>query len=180
MIQKTLVLIKPDAMERGLAGEIISRMERVRLKIIDNKLVIPNKEFAEKHYPVTEQWYTTVGNRTLDDCKKYGVDPKKAMGTEIALEIGKLIHKWNVEFFTGKKIMALLFEGVNAIEVARKIAGSTIPVMAAPGTIRGDFASGSALSENSQNHTIYNLVHTSGSPEEAEREIKLWFPENNE
>lgn len=175
MVQKTLVLIKPDAMERGLTGEIIARLERSGLKIADIKLVVPTREFAEKHYPVTDEWFLKVGNNTIDDCKKYGLDPKEMMGSDDPMEMGKLIHSWNVEFFTGKSIIAIIFEGVHVIEGARKIAGATLPLSAAPGTIRGDFSTASALSENSQKRTINNLVHTSGSEEEAEREIKLWF-----
>lgn len=176
MIQKTLVLIKPDAVSRGLTGEIISRMERVGLQILDLKLVTPTKELAEKHYPVTEEWYLKVGNNTIEDCKKYDLDPKEVMGSDDPMMMGKLIHQWNVDFFTGAKIIAILFEGVHAVEVVRKLTGSTLPLLASPGTIRGDFSSASALSENSEKRTIMNLIHTSGDEEEAKREIKLWFP----
>lgn len=175
MNQKTLILIKPDAMQRRLAGEIISRFERVGLKIVNIKFVKPTREFAEKHYPITKEWYLKVGNNTINDCKKYGLDVKETMGSEDPLVMGKLIHQWNVEFFTDADVIALIFEGAHAIEVARKLAGATIPVLAAPGTIRGDFSNVSALSENSHKRTIQNLVHTSGDEEEAKREIKLWF-----
>ncbi len=175
MNQKTLILIKPDAMERGLAGEIISRMERVGLRIADIKLVIPTKELAEQHYPVTDEWYLKVGNNTIDDCKRYNLDPKEVMGSDDPMVMGKLIHQWNVVFFTGREILAIVFEGIHAIEVARKLAGATVPLLAAPGTIRGDLTSVSALSENSAKMTIRNLIHTSGDPAEAKREIKLWF-----
>lgn len=175
MIQQTLVLIKPDAMERGLVGEIISRLERVGLKIVEAKIVIPTKEFARKHYPVTDEWFENVGNRSLSDCKKFGLDPKEVMGTDDPVKMGKMIHQWNVEFFTGKPVLALSLEGVHAVEVARKICGPTIPLVAPPGTIRGDFSAASALSENSVKIAVRNLVHASGTLEEAEREIKLWF-----
>src|SRR5688572_28689281 len=118
MIQQTLVLIKPDAYQRGLTGEIIARMERVGLRVVNIKLVIPTKELAEKHYPVTEEWYLKVGNNTLGDCEKYGLDPKELMGSSDPMELGKLIHKWNVDFFTGQKIIAIVFEGVHAVEAA--------------------------------------------------------------
>ena len=177
MIQKTLVLVKPDAMERGLAGEIISRMERVGLKIVACKLVQADHELAEKHYPVTDEWYSKVGNNSIGDCEKYGFEAKEVMGTKDPIEMGKMIHLWNVDQFTGKDIMALIFEGVHAIEAARKLAGATVPLMAAPGTIRGDLTSVSALSENSEKKTIRNLVHTSGDVDEAKREISLWFGE---
>lgn len=175
--QQTLVLIKPDAIKRGLVGEIIARFERLGLEIVKCKLVVPDREFAEKHYPVTDDWLITVGNRTIEDCKKYGVTAKEALGEEDPKRIGHLIHKWNVDFFTGERILALVLTGAHAIEAVRKIVGSTIPLTAVPGTIRGDFSSASAFSENSQQHTIYTLVHASGAPDEAEREINLWFGE---
>lgn len=175
MIQKTLVLVKPDAMERGLSGEIITRMERVGLKIINCKLVKVTAQLAESHYPVTEDWLNKVGNNTLSDCEKYGFDVVETMGTKDAIEIGKLVHSWNTSFLMKSPVLALVFEGIHAVEVARKLAGTTLPLLADPGTIRGDFSSNSAISENAQKQTIRNLVHTSGSEDEAKREIQLWF-----
>ena len=177
MLQRTLVLIKPDAFNRGLSGEIIRRFERAGLRIANIKMVIPTREFAMKHYPVTDEWYLKVGNNTIEDCKKYNLDPKEVIGSDDPMEMGKLIHNWNVDFFTGAKIIAIIFEGVHAVEASRKIAGATLPLLAAPGTIRGDFSTASALSENSQKRTINNLIHTSGDEEEAKREIALWFNE---
>lgn len=177
MIQKTLILIKPDAIDRGLAGEIISRFEKIGLKIIACKLMQADEKLASNHYPVTDEWLTKVGNNTLADCEKYDVDVKKAMGSEDPLEIGKLVHSWNMKWILGSPVLAMVLEGTHAVEVVRKLCGPTLPLLAPPGTIRGDFSSASALSENIQNMPIRNLVHASGTPEEAEREIELWFPE---
>lgn len=177
MNQKTLVLIKPDGMARGLAGEVISRFERVGLKIVKAKLVSASKELAAEHYPTTPEWLEKVGNNTISDCLKYGVDVKKAMGTDVPSEIGELVHKWNLEYISSAPILALVWEGIHAVEVIRKLCGPTLPLLAAPGTIRGDFSSNSAISENLEHQPIRNLIHASGTPEEAEREIKLWFVE---
>ncbi len=179
MIQKTLVLIKPDAMERGLAGEIISRMERVGLKIVNCKLVQADENLASKHYPITDAWLTKVGNNTISDCEKYGVAVKEAMGTDNSIEIGKKVHNWNMEWILSAPILALVLEGVHAVEVVRKLCGPTLPLLAAPGTIRGDFSTASALSENIVKKPIRNLIHSSGTVEEAEREIELWFGKVN-
>lgn len=176
MLQKTLVLIKPDAIERGLVGEIIGRMEKVGLKIEACQIVQADEKLASKHYPVTDEWLTKVGNNTISDCQKYNVDVKEAMGTDIPEEIGKKVHNWNMEWILSDPILAIIFEGVHAIEVVRKLCGPTLPLLAPPGTIRGDFSSASALSENIENKPIRNLVHASGSEEDAKREIKLWFP----
>lgn len=173
--QKTLVLIKPDAMDRNLAGEIIARLQRVGLRIVDCKIVQADEKLAAAHYPVTDEWREKVGNNTLSDCEKYGFDPVEMMGTADAKEIGKMIHGFNQELLLSGKVMALVFEGKHAIEVTRKLVGSTTCVLAAPGTIRGDYSNDSALIASLEKRPISNLVHASGDPEEAEREIKLWF-----
>ncbi|HZX12271.1 MAG TPA: nucleoside-diphosphate kinase [Candidatus Nanoarchaeia archaeon] len=175
MLERTLILIKPDGVKRHLTGEILSRFERAGLKIIAMKMVYVKKEFALNHYPVTEVWYKKVGTNTLEDSKKYNISAKETIGTEDPLEIGKKVHTWNVEFLTSGPVTALVLEGFHAIETARKIAGATLPNLAMPGTIRGDLSTHSALSANIHNKAIPNLVHTSGDRPEAEREIKLWF-----
>ena len=175
MIQKTLVLIKPDAMERGLAGEIISRFERVGLRIIEGKMVKVSKDLATKHYPVTKEWLNKVGHNTISDCQKYGFSIKEVVGTEDPIEIGKLVHAWNKDWLMSAPVLALILEGTHAVEVVRKLCGPTLPLLAPPGTIRGDFSSSSAISENIQKKPIRNLIHASGSEEEAKREIALWF-----
>lgn len=175
MNQQTLVLIKPDAMVRGLAGEIISRFERVGLKIVKAQLVQATPELTAKHYPLTDEWLAKVGNNTINDCQKYGVNVEEAMGTEDPMEIGKLVHEWNKGYLTSHPVLAVVWEGAHAVEVIRKLCGPTLPLLAAPGTIRGDLSSASALSENIEHMPIRNLVHASGTPEEAKREITLWF-----
>jgi nucleoside-diphosphate kinase len=156
-------------------GEIIKRFEQRGLKIVGLKMVYPNNEFAKKHYPVTEEWYCKVGKNTLDDCKKYEIDAKENIGTKNPTEIGKKVHQWNVDLLTSGPVVAMVLEGVHAIESARKMAGDTVPNLAQIGTIRGDFTGVSAISSNVKGRAIYNLVHTSKNKEEAELEINLWF-----
>ena len=175
MNQKTLVLIKPDARERGLSGEIIKRIESVGLKIVKATVKNVDEELADKHYPVTDEWLNKVGNNTITDCEKYGVDVVETTGTSNPKEIGEMVHGWNVKYLMSAPILALVFEGPHAVEIVRKLCGPTLPLLAAPGTIRGDFSSVSALSENAAKSPIRNLIHASGSPDEADREIQLWF-----
>ena len=92
--QQTFVFIKPDAMVRNLAGEIIARFQRVGLKIANCKMVWADRKLAEAHYPVTDEWLVKVGNNTLDDCKKYGYDAKEVMGSDDPKEIGHLIPNY--------------------------------------------------------------------------------------
>ena len=178
MIERTLVLIKHDGVARGLSGEIIARFEKVGLKIIGLKLVQVNKEFAQKHYPVTDEWFRKVGGNTLDDGKKYGVSALETLGTEDAKEIGKKIHAFNVNYLTSGPVVAIVLEGVHAVEIVRKLVGHTVPSLSAPGTIRGDYSSHSAVSSNLRGRSIYNLIHASGKKSEAEEEIKLWFKDS--
>lgn len=178
MIQKTLVLIKPDAIARNLVGEIIARFERVGLKIIDCKMVQADQRKASTHYPVTDEWLDKVGSNTISDCEKYGFSVKETMGTDDPIEIGKKIHQWNLEFILSAPVLAIVFEGIHSVEVVRKLCGPTLPLLAPPGTIRGDYSSASAISENIQQMPIRNLIHASGTQEEAEREIELWFGKN--
>ena len=175
MIDRTLILVKPDGVKRGLVGEILIRFEKAGLKVVGLKMVYVEREFALKHYPVTDEWYRKVGSNTLDDSKKYGISAKEVMGTEDPVEIGKKVHGWNVDFLTSGPIVAIVLEGVHAVEMGRKLVGTTVPNLANPGTIRGDFSTSSALSANVRNGAIPNLVHASGNKEEAKVEISLWF-----
>ncbi len=177
-MERTLVLIKPDALKRGIAGEIISRFEKVGLKIVGCKMTKVDADFAQQHYPVTKEWYLKVGNNTLADCEKYGIDVMSNLGTADPLAIGKLVWKWNIDYLTSGPVIALVLEGPNAIENVRMIVGPTVPTNAPPGTIRGDFSLDSAVSANAIGRAIFNLVHASSSPEDAKREIKMWFDDN--
>lgn len=173
--QQTFVFIKPDAMARNLAGEIIARFQRVGLKIVNCKMVWADEKLAKAHYPVTDEWLVKVGNNTLDDCTKYGYEAKEVVGSDDPKEIGHLIHRYNQEMLLSGPVLAMILEGSHAVEVVRKLVGHTVPILAAPGTIRGDYSNDSSIAANSEKRTIYTLVHASGSIEEAEREINLWF-----
>ena len=97
---------------------------------------------------------------------------------EPKIEIGKKVHQWNVDYLTSGPIVAMVLEGVHAIETIRKLAGHTVPNLSAPGTIRGDFSTTSAINSNMKQSAIQNLIHSSGDKEEAQREINLWFSDS--
>lgn len=178
MIERSLVLLKPDAVKRGIVGEVLHRFERAGLKMVAAKMIHADHALAEKHYPDTDEWKLIVGQRTIDDCEKYGVDLMGSMGTTDPLKVGEIVKKWNVDFLTSGPVLAIIFEGVNAVERIRSLVGHTVPAKAAPGTIRGDFSLDSAIAANRRKRTIFNLIHATGSVEEAEGEIKLWFKDN--
>lgn len=176
-MEKTLVLIKHDGVSRGLIGRIVSRFERVGLKLVALEFIKSTSDMGEGHYPTSDEWYLKVGNRTLSDYKAKGIDPIQELGTDKPMQIGKLVKQWNVDYLTYGPVLAIVLEGPDAVSLVRKIAGDTIPSKALPGTIRGDFGMDSIEQANKQKRPLYNLIHASGEVDEAETEIALWFGE---
>ncbi len=148
MIERTLVILKPDAVKRGIMGRIISRLEDAGLKIIGAKMVWIDQVLARKHY---------------DEIGEVG----KRRGEKVLNNMMKVL--------SSGPVLALCLEGIQAVEVVRKMVGSTEPRIAAPGTIRGDFTHHSFASTDAQNKGVENVVHASGSASDAKKEIKLWF-----
>jgi nucleoside-diphosphate kinase len=145
-MEQTLVLLKTDAVDRGIVGEIISRFEKVGLKIAGMKLIWPKKEEAAKHY-------------TEDLAKRRGQHVRDIM----------------IEMLTSGPVVALALEGVEAVELVRKMIGTTEPKSAAPGTIRGDYSHVSFKHADEKKIGVLNLVHASASVEEAKTELAVWF-----
>lgn len=177
-IERTLVIVKPDGVKRGLIGEIISRFERANLKIVAMKMVWADRSKIEGFYPSSIEWFRSVGNKTLNSYKEMGIDPRRELGTDDPVEIGKLVKKWLMDYMTETPIVLMVVEGNHAVEVVRKIVGNTLPYKAEPGTIRGDYSVDSPDLANREKRAIRNLVHASDSPEEAKREIEYWFKED--
>lgn len=177
-MEKTLVLLKPDAVSRGLVGEIISRFEKNSLKLLAAKMVTVSEELANKHYPTDRREFIEgMGKKTLDTYLEHGVDAKEDLGTDDPHEIGLMIQGWMVGFITSGPLMALVLEGKNAVAEVRAVVGHTIPAKADPGTIRGDYSDDTPVIANKEKRPIMNLVHASGDKEEANFEINLWFTE---
>jgi len=174
-MERTLVLIKPDAFKRGLVGEIISRFERVGLKLEGMKIVNATNEIVEKHYPDDKNWIRSVGKKTIDTYEKYNLNIIKDLGTNDALKIGKLVRKWLIQHLTSGPVLVLILSGNHAVEMVRKIVGNTVPLFAELGTIRGDFSIDSPDFSTRERRVLHNLVHASETVEEAKREISLWF-----
>lgn len=177
MAESTLVILKPDAVSRGLTGEIVARLERVGLRVDAIRISRNEVEMIDNHYPRDDQWLSIVGGKTLEDYERLGVSAVEKLGTDNAVDIGQMVRGWLSEFMASGPIVPMIVTGNRAIETVRKIVGSTLPVSAAPGTIRGDFSSDSADAANTESRPVKNLIHASGDPEEAAREIKLWFPD---
>jgi len=145
-LQRSLILLKPDALDRGIIGEILTRFERVGAKIVGLKMLVSKEDTAKKHY--------------TDD---------------LAKRRGEAVRQRMIDMITMGPIVAVVLEGIEMIEVGRKMVGATEPKSAAPGTIRGDYAHVSYGYADNKNIGVFNLIHASSSPEDAEAEINVWF-----
>ena len=172
MIERTLIIAKPDAVQRSLVGEIIKRFEQKGFRIAGIKMAHPSSEQLGIHYADDPEWKKAVVKKTREGFAKKGIELK-----ETDEEMAQRIRKWNIDALK-EPIVAIVFEGYHVVEAGRKIVGHTEPKAAAIGTIRGDFSVDSYPKADSDKRTIRNLVHASGSVDEAEREIKIWFNNN--
>ncbi len=173
--EKTVLIIKPDGVKRALTGEIISRIEKRGLKIISLQMVWATSDQINDHYPKDEVWIKRLGEKTLKNYHKYGLDVEKELGIQDPLEIGRMVRSWLIGFLTSGPIVKMIIKGIHAIDMVRKIVGPSMPSQADMGTIRGDFSVDDATAANQDKRAVHNIVHASETIEEAEHEIKFWF-----
>ena len=173
--QKALIIIKPDGVQRGLLGKIVNRFEQVGLKIIGLKFEMADEKKVIAHYPETDAWFKKVGERTLTNYAKKRLDAKKIFNTDDPIQIGRTVKKWLVTYFQESPVFIMALESYDCIEICRKLSGNTIPVLANPGTIRGDFSHDTIDLANEQNRPLRNIIHASDAVEDGEKEIKVWF-----
>ncbi len=172
---RSLVFLKPDGVQRGLVGEVVGRFERAGLKLAGMKMLWPDRSLLDRHYPKDEAFLKTIGGKTKEAFAAYGLDVKKETGTDDAREIGTQVRGWLIDYVSSGPVVAFVLEGIHAVSVVRKLVGDTLPYRAAPGTIRGDFSVDSPTVANLMKRPVRNLIHASGSVEEASVEIPLWF-----
>ncbi|MCK5095953.1 MAG: nucleoside-diphosphate kinase [Candidatus Pacebacteria bacterium] len=170
--ERTLVIIKPDGIQRTLIGEIIKRYERVGLKMIALKMIIPTPEKATEHYMVGgEEWLEEVGRKASAAYKKKG----KKSPFKTYRDNGVAILEANAKYMSSGPVIAMVWSGSNAIDLIRKITGGTEPLSSDIGTIRGDYTLDSYQLADTDSRSIRNLIHASGEIEEAKKEIDIWF-----
>jgi nucleoside-diphosphate kinase len=170
--ERTLVIVKPDGVQRSLVGEIIKRYEQIGLKLVAMKLLIPTAEKATEHYMVGgEEWLISVGTKAAAAYEKKGMKSPYATPREN----GVAILETNAKYLSSGPVVAMVLQGAHAVEIVRKLTGSTEPRSSAPGTIRGDFMLDSYMMADAEGRSMRNLMHASGAPEEAEKEIPIWF-----
>ncbi len=174
MMEDTLVLIKPDAVQRGIIGEIITRFEKCGLKITGLKMVMPNEQIAGNHYADDEEWLNSVGEKQRTSYEKKGLSVDKTNK-----ELGEIVRGNLISFLMSSPIIALVITGHNAILHVRKLVGETSPQDSPPGTIRGDYSFDTYLLADMKKRPLQNLIHASSSLSEAKREIAIWFEQND-
>lgn len=168
--ERTFVIIKPDGVQRTLIGEILKRVERTGLKLVGLKLVRADEKKLWEHYNKDEKWFAEKGARIIDDRNKAGMKVDKT-----AIECGKDIIRALVVFMTAGPVVMMVWEGNQAVAVVKKLVGATEPATSDVGTIRGDLTIDSYSLASVDDRAVRNLIHCSDKPEEAEREIGIWF-----
>jgi len=169
--ERTLVIIKPDGVQRSLIGEIIRRYERTGLKLVAIKMLVPSEEHIEKHYTLDPSWRTVTGEKTIASYKAKGLKPWSDDPLEITGKILKNLKKYMIS----GPVVAMIWQGAHAVKICRKITGGTEPLTSDVGSIRGDLVLDSYQMSDEDGRAVRNLIHASGSVEEAEAEIKHWF-----
>ncbi len=169
--EQTLVIIKPDGIQRSLVGEIIKRYERVGLKLLSLKMFVPAEEMVEQHYLLDPNWKRIVGEKAIESYKKRGLQPT----SENPEEVGQRVLDGLKKYLTAGPVVAMVWQGAHAVEVVRKLTGGTEPRSSDVGTIRGDYVLDSYQMADSDNRAVRNLIHASGTIQEAEKEIPHWF-----
>lgn len=169
----SLVIIKPDGVQRSLVGDIINRFEKKGLKIKAMKMLVPTTQQCEAHYNKNDEWFTRKGEGIVADLQKDGLPVEKE-----AIEYGRDIIRTIVKYMTGGPVVAMVLEGHAAPQVVTTIVGGTEPNTADIGTIRGDYTIDSFYMATIDNRAVRNLIHCSEDNDEAQRETAIWFTDN--
>ena len=171
-IERTLVILKPDAIQRSLIGEIIKRFEGLGLKFSGIKLILPTSETIERHYTVDPDWRKTTGEKAKKTKEKQGIIMEKQPE-----EVGEIILSSLKKFMTSGPVVVMVIEGAHAVPLVRKLVGDTEPLTSDVGTIRGDYVFDSYEMADTQERAIRNLIHASSDSDSAKKEIAIWFEE---
>jgi nucleoside-diphosphate kinase len=169
--EQTLVIVKPDGIQRALIGEIMKRYERTGLKLVALKMLVPTETMIEEHYLLDPDWKKNVGEKAIASYVKKGETPPSSDPIAVADLVVERLKK----YMTSGPVIAMIWEGGHAVELVRKVTGGTEPRSAGVGTIRGDFVLDSYQMADTDDRAIRNLIHASGTVPEAEKEIPHWF-----
>jgi nucleoside-diphosphate kinase len=169
--ERTLVVLKPDTVQRSLVGEVIERYERIGLKVVAMKMLVATPEHIEKHYTIDPAWRKKTGEKTIKGYLDKGMTPP----IDDPLKITELLLGKLKKYMTSGPVIAMVLEGAHAVAIVRKVTGGTEPLTSDVGTIRGDYVLDSYQMSDMDNRSVRNLIHASGSVDEANKEIVHWF-----
>ena len=172
-MERVLVVVKPDGIERALVGTVMQRFEQCGLKLVAIKMLKADAELVGRHYVEDKDWMMEVGRKAKQSALEKG---QKV--TETEMEIGQRVRNALIRELTRTPVVAFVLEGNAAAEIARKITGGTEPRRADPGTIRGMYSSDSYALADKAKRSVRNIIHVSENAEIAEKEIKVWFKES--
>ncbi|MEK7586882.1 MAG: nucleoside-diphosphate kinase [Patescibacteria group bacterium] len=169
--ERTLVIIKPDGIQRSLIGEVIKRYERIGLKLVGLKIMVPTEKLVEEHYTLDPAWRKVTGEKVIKSYKEKGLVPPTEDPFEATAKILASLKK----YMTSGPVIPMVWQGAHAVKIVRKITGGTEPLTSDVGTIRGDFMLDSYQMSDIDNRAVRNVIHASGSVPEALAEINHWF-----
>jgi nucleoside-diphosphate kinase len=172
--ERTFVILKPDTVQRSLIGEVIKRFERTGLKCTAMKMFVPDEERLIEHYNKSDEWFLKKGTNVINDLMAQGLPITKE-----PMEYGKDIIRTIVKYMTAAPVIAMVWEGNQSVAVVTKLIGTTEPATSDVGTVRGDYTIDSYGHASFENRAVRNLVHCSDAVSEAEREIAIWFKEDD-
>jgi nucleoside-diphosphate kinase len=172
--ERTLVIIKPDGIQRGLIGEVIRRYEQSGLKLVALKMLVPTEKMVEEHYSLDPAWKLKTGEKNLKAYRDKGLKPPH----DDPIKQSDMILKKLKKYLSSGPVIAMVWQGAHAVAIVRKLTGSTEPLMSDVGTIRGDYVIDSYKMSDDDVRAIRNIVHASGTVEEAGAEIGYWFKKN--
>jgi nucleoside-diphosphate kinase len=170
--ERTFVILKPDTVQRSLMGEVIKRFEQTGLKCTAMKMFVADESRLFQHYNKDEAWFLKKGTGIVESLKEQGKEVTKE-----PIEYGKDIIRANAKYMSAAPVVAMVWEGNQAVAVIKKIVGSTEPATSDVGTVRGDYTVDSYSHAAYEDRAVRNLIHCSDAPDEAEREIALWLTE---
>lgn len=172
--ERTLVIIKPDGVQRSLIGEIIKRFERVGLKLAALNFTVPDQSLVEEHYLLDPNWKRIVGEKAIQSYEKNGETPP----SDDPEELGDKVLAGLKKYMSSGPVVVMVWQGAHAVKLVRKLVGGTEPLSSDVGTIRGDFVLDSYKMSDTDGRSVRNLIHASGSLDEAKQEIDLWVSDD--
>ncbi|CAN5760025.1 nucleoside-diphosphate kinase [soil metagenome] len=171
--ERSFVIVKPDGVQRGLVGEILSRFERTGLKLVALKLTNLDKDMIWRHYDKDDEWFLKKGTRIAEDRAAAGLSAEKD-----PIEYGKDIIRALEKYMTAGPVVIMVWEGNQAVAVVTKLVGDTAPASSDVGTIRGDLTIDSYDIAAVDDRAVRNLIHCSDTPENGAKEVAMWLSDD--